>query len=139
VRNDGLAFMQNSNIRSREIMPYWQHCCHAPAHSKAVLPPRANSCVKSIGKSTRLNDNSLLIIFTLSNITSKAIALQSLRFSLQINKFCLKTLIPLQICNKRILVSHRSSNGGRSPLAILSYRLLMTWSRMHPRDVSQTT
>jgi hypothetical protein len=73
VRSDGQAFMQTSNITNREMMPYCQHRCHAPTHTKAVLLQRDVSCVKSIGKSVHLHDNSLLIIFTLSNITSSAI------------------------------------------------------------------
>jgi hypothetical protein len=60
--------MQTGNTLNRKMMPDWQHRCHAPAHSKAVLLQCDGSCVKSIGKSVRLNDNSFLIIFTLSNI-----------------------------------------------------------------------
>jgi hypothetical protein len=43
-----------------------------PAHSKAVLRRRTVYCAKSIGKPARLNDNSFLITFTLSNIESSA-------------------------------------------------------------------
>jgi hypothetical protein len=60
--------MQTGNTSNREMMPDWQHRRHAPPHSKAVLPQCDASCVKSIGKSAPLNDNSFLIIFTLSNI-----------------------------------------------------------------------
>jgi hypothetical protein len=65
--------MNIGNIANREMMPEWQHRCHAPPHSKASLLQCDASCGKSIGKSARLNDNSFLIIFTLSNITNAAI------------------------------------------------------------------
>jgi len=50
------------------MMPECQRDRHALPHGKTVLLQRDDYCVKSIGKSPRLNDNSKLIIFTLSNI-----------------------------------------------------------------------
>ncbi|RYE79399.1 MAG: hypothetical protein EOO80_06400 [Oxalobacteraceae bacterium] len=71
----------------RGMMPEWQHHCHAPPHSKTVLLQCDGSCVKSIGISERLNDNSFLIIFTLSNITSIAIRSGNTGFLLPCKQF----------------------------------------------------
>jgi hypothetical protein len=68
VRSGLCIFGAKQSSARREIMPESQHRCDAPPHSKAVLLQRDDSCVKSIGKSMRLNDNSFLITFTLSNI-----------------------------------------------------------------------